>query len=125
MYNTFEAGILYIKIILRKLFVDKDLLNTTINNILRLISNPLILVFIPLFLTPQLQGFWFSFISIASLSIFADLGFTNLILQFTAHEFAFLSFDGKVIKVSNEEGTIHLDKLASLLKFTLKFLLSQ
>lgn len=104
-----------------RLFSDKDLLHTTINNLLRLISSPLILIFIPLFLNTQVQGFWFSFISIASLSIFADLGFTNLILQFTAHEFAFLSFDGKMIKVNNDEENIRLNKLASLFRFSMKW----
>lgn len=103
------------------IFSDKDLLSTTMNNVLRLISSPLILICIPLFLSPQIQGFWFSFISIGSLSVFADLGFTNLILQFTAHEFAVLSFDGKRIITGNEEVTARIHKLASLFSFSLKW----
>lgn len=77
---------------------ERDLLNTALSQIYRLLSGPMMLLFIPLFLTQEEQGYWYTFTSLAALVIFADLGFSNIILQFAAHEFAFLRFknDGKI-----------------------------
>ena len=66
---------------------------------------PLILLSIPFFLTPEVQGFWYTFISLAALSVLADLGFSNIILQFSAHEFAFLRFKANM---TLEGDTYHL-----------------
>lgn len=98
--------------------IDKDLIFTGINQLWRLISGPLTLIFITLFLSKELQGFWFTFISLSALSTFADLGFTNIVLQFSAHEFAYLNFGPKSIIEGDED---HLKKLASLLAFSLKW----
>lgn len=103
----------------KKIINDKDLINTAINQLYRLISGPLMLLFIPLYLTQTEQGYWYTFISVAALAVFADLGFSNIILQFAAHEFAFLNF--------NNDGTIdgdevHLRKLADFFRFSVKWL---
>lgn len=104
---------------LKQILSDKDLVNTAINQLYRLISGPLMLLFIPLYLTQIEQGYWYTFTSIAALAVFADLGFSNIILQFAAHEFAFLKF--------NSDGTIsgdklHLRKLADFFRFSVKWL---
>lgn len=98
---------------------DKDLVNTAINQLYRLISGPLMLLFIPLYLTQIEQGYWYTFTSVAALAVFADLGFSNIILQFAAYEFAFLKFnsDGTI---SGDE--IHLRKLADFFRFSVKWL---
>lgn len=98
---------------------DKDLVNTAMNQLYRLISGPLMLLFIPLYLTQIEQGYWYTFSSIAALAVFADLGFSNIILQFAAYEFAFLKFnsDGTI---SGDE--IHLRKLADFFRFSVKWL---
>ena len=61
---------------------NKDLLYTLLNQLWRIISGPLILLFIPLYLTPMEQGYWYTFISIGALGLFADLGFSNIVLIF-------------------------------------------
>lgn len=104
----------------KKRLINKDLINTGINQLWRLISGPLILIFIPLFLTPQIQGYWYTFTSLSALSVFADLGFSNIVLQFSAHEFAFLKFDNKY-NISGDE--MHHKKLASFFAFTIKWAL--
>ncbi|MDX8380854.1 MAG: hypothetical protein R8M14_01930 [Ghiorsea sp.] len=73
---------------------------------------------ISLQLSAEVQGYWFSFVSLAALAIFADLGFTTILLQFSAHEFAFLKF--------NNEGKLEGDKarltrIATLFRFSLKW----
>ena len=98
---------------------DKDLINTAINQLYRLISGPLMLFFIPLYLTQIEQGYWYTFTSVAALAVFADLGFSNIILQFAAHEFAFLKFNNNATVYGEE---IHLRKLADFFRFSVKWL---
>lgn len=98
----------------------RDIFSTFLNQGWRIISGPLVLLCIPYFLSAIEQGYWYTFISVAALSVFADLGFSNIILQFSAHEFAFLSFkDNKKIFGDNE----HLDKLATFFNFSLKWMI--
>ena len=97
----------------------KDLFSSLINSLWRVISGPVMLVCIPYFLTPMEQGYWYTFTSIAALSVFADLGFTTIVLQFTAHEFAFLHFaDQRRI----EGDADHLWRLASFFRFVIRWL---
>jgi hypothetical protein len=96
---------------------QKDEFSTFLTQLWRLVSGPLSLLFIPLFLSTEDQGFWYTFSSLSALSVFADLGFTTIVLQFSAHEYAFLKFEnGKL--VGNE---INLARISSLFNFILKW----
>jgi hypothetical protein len=97
----------------------KDLASTLVNQLWRLVSGPVTLLLIPLFLSPEQQGYWYLFGSLSALSIFADLGFSNIILQFSAHEFAFLNFTDSGVLAGED---IYLKKLGSFLRFTVKWL---
>lgn len=74
---------------------------------------------IPLFLSQEEQGYWFTMMSLATLSMLADLGFFNITLQFAAHEFAHLRFEGETL-VGEE---LYKNRLASLFVFCLKWAL--
>jgi len=100
------------------MLLNKDLIFTALNQLWKLISGPLLLLVVPLYLTPEEQGYWYTFSSLAALAIMADLGFSTIILQFAAHEFAYLSFDKKNNIVGNE---FHLKKLATFFIFCLKW----
>ncbi len=96
----------------------KDIVSTFANLLWRLVSGPLTLLLIPIYLSPEQQGYWYLFGSIAALSTFADLGFSNIILQFSAHEFAFLRL---------ENGTLvgearFIQRLGSFFRFVVKWL---
>ena len=97
----------------------KDLFFTLINQVWRLVSGPITLLLIPLYLSPEQQGYWYLFGSLAALSIFADLGFSNIILQFSAHEYAFLHFTDKGLLEGEE---IYLKRLGSFFRFTVKWI---
>lgn len=99
---------------------NKDLLYTLLNQLWRIISGPLILLFIPLYLTPMEQGYWYTFISIGALGLFADLGFSNIVLIFASHEFAHLSFTEDKKFIGNEE---HLQRLATFFRFSVRWIL--
>lgn len=103
-----------------KISYKKDIFSTMMNQSWRIVSGPLTLLCIPLFLTASEQGYWYTFVSLAALSVLADLGFSNIILQFSAHEFAFLHFEEQMLIVGSQD---HLQKLAAFFKFSLKWLL--
>jgi hypothetical protein len=90
-----------------------------LNSLWRIVSGPLTLLFIPLFLSSQTQGFWYTFISLSALTIFADLGFTTIVTQFAAHEFAHLKFNKETGLFEGEEPA--LKQIGSLLKFVMKW----
>jgi len=92
----------------------KDLFYTLISRLWRIISGPMMLLFIPLFLKPEQQGYWYLFGSISMLSVLADLGFSGIVLQFSAHEYAFLYFTDKGLLAGDE---LHLKRLGSLFRF--------
>lgn len=104
---------------IRSIF-SQDVIHSAVNQMWRIISGPLTLLLIPLFLTPELQGFWYTFGSISALSIFADLGFTMIVSQFAAHEFAFLRFDDNFRVIGPEK---YIENLSSLFRFILKWML--
>lgn len=106
------------KLFLIKNSFTKDVIFTLTNFVWRIISGPVTLMFIPLFLSPQVQGYWYTFASLAALSVFADLGFTTIVSQFSAHEFAFLKFSVSGLIEGEEK---HLNKLASLLRYIIKW----
>ena len=100
--------------------VHNDILATLLNQLWRVVAGPVLLLCIPIYLSPAEQGYWYTFTSIAALSVFADLGFSSIVLQFTAHEFAYLEF--------SQQGTIcgtemALWRLASFFRFCLRWLL--
>lgn len=98
-----------------------DVFYTGLNQLWRIISGPIMLILIPIYLTPELQGYWFTIIGLAVLLIFADLGFTSIIMQFAAHEFAYLRFGGNDVITGDDK---HLRKLASLFIFMIRWALS-
>lgn len=97
---------------------QKDLLSTLLNQLWRLISGPITILLIPIYLSATQQGYWYLFGSISALSILANLGFSNIILQYSAHEFAHLGFNSKGALEGEE---IHLKKIGSFFRFILKW----
>lgn len=101
-----------------KTLLSHDFRHTAINQLWKLLSGPMLLILVPLYLTAEAQGYWFTFISLAALAVFADMGFSTILLQFSAHEFAHLQFVDRKRLAGNEE---HLNRIASLLRFALKW----
>jgi hypothetical protein len=100
----------------------RDLLATLVNQSWRFVSGPITLLLIPLYLTPEQQGYWYLFGSISMLSVLADLGFTNnIVLQFSAHEYAHLHFDEDRLLAGEE---IYLKRLGSFFRFVLKWIIT-
>jgi O-antigen/teichoic acid export membrane protein len=75
------------------------------------------MLIIPVFLTKPIQGYWYSFGSISAMSVLANLGFSSIILQFSAHECAFLKFSANGCIEGDE---MHLQRLFSFFQYILK-----
>lgn len=87
--------------------------------VVRVVSGPSLLLLIPLFLSVEAQGYWYTFTSLSALSIFADLGFSVIVLQFAAHE-------AESAGIGNQRDKLIVDykdrtNLGGLFRFVLKW----
>lgn len=101
-----------------KFLFSHDFRQTALNQLWRLFSGPLLLLAIPFYLTAETQGYWYTFISLAALAVFADMGFSAVLLLFSSHEFAYLKFNPDGTLGGNEK---HLARLAGLWVFAMKW----
>lgn len=87
------------------------------SQIWRFIAGPITMVLLPLYVTPEEQGIWYTFAGLAALSTFADLGFTNIILQFSAHEFSKHRFNTR----GELESSSSLTKMSAIFHFIIRW----
>lgn len=103
---------------MKKNSVLSDFKYVTLNQLWRFISGPVFLVLIPLYLTPEVQGYWYTIASLSALAVFADMGFSTILLQFAAHEFGSLNFNKRRIAEGDEK---NLERLATLFHFAMRW----
>jgi O-antigen/teichoic acid export membrane protein len=96
--------------------LNKDILWSIYNKFLTIIKGPLTVFFIVKFLEQKEQGFWYTFISLGALSVFAELGFTSIITQFVSHEYAKL----KKVEDKVDFTGLNSDKFFSLIWFSVR-----
>ncbi len=99
--------------------IDKNIFWSTLNKVFGIIKGPISIIFLVKFLTIEEQGIWYTIINLSSLTILAELGFTNIISQFISHEVAHI----KIINENFQGDEERLDKLSSIFRFSLKIYL--
>jgi hypothetical protein len=77
-----------------------------------IIAGGVLLIIVPLYMTGNQQGYYFTFASIIGLQVFFELGFNYVISQMISHEMAHLSIENKNIIKGK---TANLNRLHSLL----------
>lgn len=97
--------------------VDKNYIFSSLNQLSTIVFGIIQIVVIPIFLTPEMQGYWFTMSSLLALNLFLDLGFALIIYQFSAQEYAHLN--EKSGHLAGEE--TNLIRLASLFKFCIQW----
>lgn len=107
----------FITRIVQRVGVDKAIAYSSGARIVQSLCGLCIIFFISKFLSGEEQGFYFTFGSIAALQIFFELGLTSIITQYVAHEAAHL----KIINNECEGDDLYKSRLASLLKFCVKW----
>mgnify|MGYP003320981710 CR=1 FL=1 len=74
--------------------------------------------FIARYLSPDEQGYYYTFASILSIQVFFELGLNNIITQFVAHEASYLTLNAE-LKFEGPER--NKSRLADLLRFCVKW----
>ena len=73
--------------------VDRAVAYAILSKLWLLFSGPITLYLISLYLTPETQGLYYTFLSLVALQTFIELGFYVVITQFASHEWAHLSLN--------------------------------
>ena len=71
---------------LRWLEVDRAVMFAVLSKVWSLFAAPITLLLIAYFLVPEVQGFYYTFLSLIALQSFVGLGFYIVITQFASHE---------------------------------------
>ena len=104
-------------------FIDKFLKATSVDQAVKfallskiwlLFSGPITLYLISLYLTPIIQGFYYTFLSLIALQVFMELGFYLVITQFASHEWANLDIDDSGSIIGNPSSLSRLISLGRL-----------
>ncbi len=96
-------------------YIDRPTLYAMANRLWGSASGLLTAVVVSLFFTPELQGYYFTFLSLLTLQTFVELGFGELLQQFVSHEWA------KTASPSASERERALSRLAGLLRFSFRW----
>lgn len=106
--------------ITQKLGVDKAIFYTLLSRGLSISTALFTIFFIAKNLSPEEQGFYYTFGSIVALQVFFELGLTGIITQFVAHEASHLKLNSEY-RMDGEEK--YRSRLSSLLRFCAKWYL--
>src|SRR5579862_3805657 len=78
--------------LLRKMGVDRAIAYTVASRAWSSLSGPLTMFFVIRFLTPEQQGYFYTFGNMLALTVIFELGLVMVISQFASHEMAKLHF---------------------------------
>lgn len=103
-----------------KLGMDKAIAYSSGARIFQAFAGVISVFFIATFLTGAEQGYYFTFGSILAIQTFFELGFTDIITQYVAHEVAHLNIKENLVYEGEER---YLSRLTYLIRFCMKWYL--
>lgn len=104
-------------ILVNTIGIDVTISYTLSTQVVNAVKGFISILFISKYLSPQEQGFHYTFASITALQVFFELGFSAIITQYAAHEKAHLTIQEKNI----EGDEVHKNRLSSLLRLCIKW----
>lgn len=104
--------------ILAKMGIDKSIAYSSGARVIQAFTGVASIFFIAQFLTKTEQGFYYTFGSIVAIQIFFELGLTNIITQYVAHEASRLRWADSSNLVGEERNH---SRLAHLLRFSVRW----
>jgi len=104
--------------LIRKVGIDEAIFYTILSRIIQAGGGLVTLIFVARSLSKVEQGYYYTFGSILAIQVFFELGLSNIITQFVAHESINIQWTSKFSFVGSDESA---SRLSSLLRFTLKW----
>lgn len=105
--------------LINKIGIDKAIAYVLIGRGWSVISGVFLLYLISVFLSPEYQGYYFTFSSLISLQVFFELGLGTILSQFVSHEMGRLTYENGCL-VGEEKSR---ERLLSIVKLSLKWYL--
>jgi len=107
-----------VKKIFVKIGIDGAIAYTIFSRFIQAAGGVITLLFVAKYLSKVEQGYYYTFGSILAIQIFFELGLSNIITQFVAHETANITWQDRVsFSGSTESGS----RMSSLLRFSVKW----
>ncbi len=100
--------------ILKWLEVDRAVMFAVLSKVWSLFAAPITLLLISIYLDPEVQGLYYTFLSLIALQTFIELGFCIVITQFASHEWATLNLDSAGFISGDERARTRLISLGHL-----------
>jgi O-antigen/teichoic acid export membrane protein len=110
-----------IKKVFYKLGIDGAIAYTIFSRVIQAVGGIISIIVVAKFLSNVEQGYYYTFGSILAIQIFFELGLSNIITQFVAHEFVSIKWYDKVSFFGPVEAT---SRISSLLRFSVKWFLA-
>lgn len=105
-------------LLIKKIGIDHSIAYSSGARVVQAFTGVASILFIAQFLSKSEQGFYYTFGSIVAIQIFFELGLTNIITQYVAHEASHLQW----LDSSHLSGEIkHHSRLAYLLRFSVRW----
>jgi len=110
----------FLKTVANRIGFDGAIAYSSFARITQAAASFIVLFFIASLLSPEEQGYYYTFGSLAGIQVFFELGFTGIMTQYVAHEVAHL----KLLPNNEYEGEEkYISRLAYLMRFCLKWYL--
>jgi O-antigen/teichoic acid export membrane protein len=100
--------------LLKWLEVDRAVMFAVLSKVWSLFAAPITLLLISFYLKPEVQGIYYTFLSLIALQSFIELGFCIVITQFASHEWASLKLDSTGFISGDEHARMRLISLGRL-----------
>ncbi len=101
-----------------KIGIDVAIAYTILSRFIQAVGGVITLLFVAKYLSKVEQGYYYTFGSILAIQIFFELGLSNIITQFVAHETSNIKWQDRIsFSGSKESGS----RISSLLRFTVKW----
>jgi O-antigen/teichoic acid export membrane protein len=113
-----EALLNFFRRVGKGLGLDRAIFFGALTRISSMGSGTVTLILIVIYFTPEMQGYYYTFLSLVALQVFGELGLGQVLIQFASHEWAHLRLaaDGSI------EGEEHaFRRLSGLIHFGLRW----
>ena len=97
-----------------KIDLDRVVLLGILSKLWSIIVGPVSVLVVAHKFSPQLQGYYFTFMSIIAFQFMIELGLGNIIIQFASHEWSKLSFDDNGQIIGSQDSLSRLQSLAQI-----------